>query len=785
MGSRALSFGRALAGLAAFGLITWGALWGIAHAVPLPERLRAPASSVVTFEDGRVAHIFLAPDGRARIRASLDRIDPAYVDALVRYEDKRFFWHAGIDPLAVLRSAALNMRHGRVVSGASTLTSQLVRVVEPRPRTLRSKVTEALRALQLELCLDKREILEAYLSFAPFGGNLEGVEVASHALFGHGPGQLAPDEIATLLAIPQRPALAPGAPRAAELRAARNQILDWLAGHALLTPPGDDPNRLRAWLGELHEQPVPKALRALPRHAPHAARRLVQREPSVERTRSTLDAGMQEFAASLLGRAAPRLAALGIHNGALIVIDRRERAVRVLVGNPNFWDERHAGQIASFDVPRSPGSTLKPLIYAMAIDRGLALPERLVRDVPLSWASYQPENYDHHYSGLLPLEEALSASRNVPFVELLGRVGLERFLGTLRQSGFDALDPRPGHYGLSAAIGALEASPLELAELYTAFAGDGTTRPARLVHDAEPGAGVRLVSPGAAWLTRRALARRDRPDFPGRRRMGARRVPIHWKTGTSVGHRDAWAVGSGPRYTAVVWLGNLDYRPAYDLIGADAAGPLLFDLLEAFEDQAPARPSSPPGDLTAIEVCAVSGYLPTAACTTRKTVLAPRRSVPTARCPYHLALDIDLDTGLALTPTCRASRRYETRSYTLWPTSLRRFLERQGRRTPTPPAYAPGCTPPDTLRAPSITSPPRGLELVLLPGVPAESQELPLEAESPRTGEALSWFVDGRYLGSSTGERLWWIPEPGTHELRVVGESGRTARRVVRVRQPD
>lgn len=780
---------RLLAGLtvlaAAFALL----VLALVRFFPLPARLMVPASTVVELADGSPVHVFLSPDDKYRMAADLAEIDPDYVKALLAFEDKRFRRHLGVDPIAVLRAVWVNLRARRVVSGASTITMQLVRVLEPRPRTLGSKAIEALRAVQLELRLSKAEVLAAYLTFIPFGRNVEGVEAASWAYFGHGPRDLGPEEIATLLAVPQLPARRfPSAENEPYLEAARDDIARWLLERGALPIPGGA--TADAVLARIRAAEAPTVFRPLPRRAIHAAYWLRQRHPGETRVRTTLDRGLQVLAERLLGDAHGRLAGLGIHNGAAVLVDRRTAEVRALVGNFDFWDVEHGGQIVGFDNPRSPGSALKPFIYAMAIDRGLALPEHLVSDVPVRYGAYAPTNYDGEFAGLVSLEEALSESLNIPFVRLLSRVGVERFAGTLRQAGVRSLNPAPGYYGLSAAIGAMELSPLELAGLYAALAADGRYRPLRWLADgggagspnSETG-GVAVFSPGAAFLTRRALGRRDRPDFPERRRFSGAPAAVHWKTGTSYGHRDAWAAGSGPRYTAVVWLGNFDMSPSVDLVGADAAGPPLFDLLEAAADRsAPPVPDPLPRDLKRIEVCAYSGRLPTAACRERRTAFALRRRVPTERCPYHVTADVDLETGLAVNPSCRAGRRWETRSFVVWPASIRRYLTERHRWLPQPPSLAPGCEPADR-RPPEILSPPAGQILVLMPGVDPSDQEVPLLAEVDASGARLSWFVDGEYLGTvSDQEELWWTPEPGPHEILVMDEAGGTARRSFEVR---
>ncbi len=779
---------RLLAALLAL-LALAGAWLAAAWLLPLPERLSSPHSAVIEYRDGTTAHVFLAPDERWRVPTRTEDVDPAYLRALQTLEDKRFRWHLGVDPIAVVRAALSNILHGRRVSGASTLTMQLVRVLEPRPRTFTSKLIESLRAVQLELRLSKEEILSAYLQFVPYGRNVEGVEAAALAYFGHRATHLSAAEIATLLAVPQNPNRRYPTPENAErLKSARDEIARRLleVGALPLGPEGASASP-EAVLAEVRATPVPGALKPFPREAPHAAVWLRAQRPTAGRLRTTLEAGTQRLAERLMRDASAELATRGIHNGVAVVVDHERAEVRALVGSFDFFDARHGGQIIGFATPRSPGSTLKPLLYAMGIERGRVLPEYLVPDIPQSYGGYVPRNFDGRFMGLVRMEYALSQSLNIPFVRLLRELDVERFLGTLRLAGVASLRPEPGYYGLSAAVGGLELTPLELAGVYVALAQEGRARPLKVLEDGRPEAPPReLFSPGAAWLTRRALALRDRPDFPARRKLTGMPAQVHWKTGTSFGHRDAWAVGSGPRHTAVVWLGNFDSSPSVHLVGADAAGPLLFDLLEAVGPRGRAsvvEEAPPPSDLARVEVCAYSGHLPMEACPERREVYARRSAVPTRPCPYHQRVEVDARTGLAVSPVCRAGREIETRVYLTWPASIRRWLTEQHRSLPTPPAYAPGCEPGGAEHAPQILSPPEGQVALLLPGVSPEQQEVPLEAEAANDRE-LTWFVNGAFLGKARAdERLWWTPAPGTHEILVTDDRGLTSRRRFVVRE--
>jgi penicillin-binding protein 1C len=740
----------------------------------LPERLLAPSAIEVRYREGSVAHVRLAPDGRVRIPVRLAEVDPAYVQALVALEDRRFWTHPGVDPAAVGRAIVQDVRAGEIVSGASTLTMQLARLLEPKPRTLRSKVSEALVAFRLEARLTKDQILEDYLTFAPYGGNIEGIEAASLLYFGHRADQLSTNEIAILLAVPQDPThRRPHPDHEKALRDARDRVLARLDGardHAGFAPDA---------LARAKTEPVPTGVRTVPREAPHAAVWLSALAPSGAPIETTLDHGIQATVERTIQRAKTDWAVQGIHNAAVVVVDHTTAEIQALVGNPDFFDAIHGGQIVGFDVPRSPGSTLKPFVYALALDRGQSLPEQLSLDVPVSYRGYAPENFDGHYDGLVSLEQALARSLNVPFVLQLEQMGMEPFLALLQRGGIRSEDLSPGKLGLSAVIGGMEITPLELAGLYVALANDGQARDLHVLRGPDTSART-LFTPGAAWLTRRALAIRDRPDFAARRELRAEPRGIHWKTGTSFGHRDAWAVGSNERYTVVVWAGNFDRTPSVHLVGAETPAPVLFDLLEALSVRGSAHFDPPPGDLVEVPICALSGHPAGAACPETRTVVGPVNSIPTERCPYHQRVEVDVATGLRVGPACRAGKTTRLETALIWPTRVRRWLKGLDSRALAP-DWAPGCADAPSGATPVIRSPEDGSVALLVPGMASDSQEISLEADA-QDGE-LAWFVDGRLLGRvRADERLWWPPTPGTHDIAVQDPAGRSSHVSVVVR---
>jgi penicillin-binding protein 1C len=733
----------------------WLVLIGAVYAVPLPTRTN-DWSVTVEYRDGQPAYVFLTSDEKWRLPVSLDRIDPKFLAALIALEDKRFFSHIGVDPAAIVRAAWTDVIARRRVSGGSTITMQLARLLEPRPRTIRSKLIEMFRAMQLDARMSKREILEHYLSRTPYGRNLEGIESAAWSYFGHGAQHLSPLEIATLLAVPQGPArYSPTKPNVERLRARRDTIL-----HKLIEAGVFDAHDTQAALAEAAAVAPPTKLRAMPRKAPHAAVWLRDLSPGKTRIRSALDPGAQRIAENVIALHADELQRKHIYNASIVVVDHHTREVVGLVGNLDFTDFKHGGQIAMFKRARSPGSTLKPLLYSLAIDRGLALPEYLVADVPVEYGTYRPHNFDGDYAGLVTLKESLARSLNVPFVDLLQKLGVESFIAELQRSGVAPARAKHGEYGLSLIAGGIELTPLEVASLYATLAEDGVYQPLRVLASDMPRLKQHIYGAPAAHLTREALSLRDRPDFP-RRRDILRGVPpeIHWKTGTSFGYRDAWSVGSDRAYTVAVWTGNVDQRSSFELTGAEAAGPLLFDVLEGLADRSRnAVAPKPPAELTEIEVCAYSGHLPTEACTHRAKARASLHAVPTEPCPYH--------------SVCRVEGN-PSQPYVALPSSVTAWLLDRHRAVPEVPKP---CATPIDAGAPIIMTPSEGQVITLIPGVPEQNQVVPLSV-STRAG-TVSWFVDGVLVGTAAAnERVYWTPSVGKHDIVVADETGRKARR--------
>lgn len=762
--------------LAVFWLGVYLFLKGLAWVIPLPEQaLRRPSSTLVFDRKGQLLHAFIAKDGMWRIQTSLDEVSPHLPKSLLAFEDRWFYWHAGVNPLAMGRAAVQNLTSRRVISGGSTLTMQIARMMEPKPRTVRAKVIEVLRACQLELRYSKRQLLEFYFNMAPYGGNIEGVAAASWLYFGKEPSQLSLGEAALLTALPNSPTAFRPDVSPEKARAARDRVLARLRRQKLITE--------QAYREALAEE-VPTARQRLPRKAPHFCRDLWLANSGEARIYSTVDSRIQAVAEDLLRLHLNRWKASNITNGAIVVLDNRTHEILALVGSVDFNDRLHAGQVNGARAPRSPGSALKPFIFALAMEYGLISPAHYVEDVPRDFSGYAPENYDRTYSGIVTARAALERSLNLPAIALEHALGENGLYQLLHRAGVDHLRSRD-NYGLSMAIGGCEISLLDLTALYSMLAGGGEYIPPRGNMKQPQGAGVRLLDEGTAYLITDVLTGLQRPDLPACWEFTS--LPrVAWKTGTSYGHRDAWSIGYNPWVTVGVWVGNFSGEGARDLVGAEVAAPILFELMNNIcrGRQIPwfKRPTS----VEVREVCSLSGQEPGPYCPTLIEELYLLDRSPRVVCEFHRAVEIDKSTGYRLPPRYAGSRPSYTKVFIQWPARVGSWLESLGTLIERLPPLLPdwqGLTPG---APPVIRSPSQDCQYRLREGIPPEYQKICLEASAGTDIQKLYWFIDGRLLGTvKPGERLFYIPEVGKHRVVCQDELGRSSEFMLVVEQAE
>ena len=520
-------------------------------------------STEVVDANGRLLRAFTTADGKWRLKTSVDDVDPLYLGLLKAYEDRRFDSHWGVDPLATLRAVGQLAERGRIVSGASTLSMQAARLLDPRPRSFTTKAIQSARALQLEWRYSKRDVLAIYLTLAPMGGNLEGVRAASLAYFGKEPRQLSAAEAALLVAIPQSPERRRPDRASSVAQKARDRVLARGVEHGVIDAPLFEMARSR---------PAPDRRLAMPMQAPHLSAWLAGQSPGTT-VPTTVRTELQQSLTQLVHE--ERRALADGAEIAMVVLDNRTGGVVAWLGGDNFFGR--AGQVDLARARRSPGSALKPLIYAMAFDDRTLHPETLVEDVPVRFRDWLPRNFDRDHQGAVTVRRALQQSLNVPAVLALEKVGPQRFLSTLRTAGAaPGLPPGDTGNSLGVALGSATVSPLELAGLYAGLANGGRFAPPQFRRDRAGPEPLRLVGPTAAWYVSDVLAEAPLPEGFAALPVALRERRIAFKTGTSAGYRDAWAAGYSAHWTVVVWVGHADGTPRPGQLGRLSALPILF-----------------------------------------------------------------------------------------------------------------------------------------------------------------------------------------------------------------
>ena len=549
-------------------------------ATPMPP-LIAETGVEVLDRHGALLRGYTVADGRWRLAVDPDAVDPLFIDMLLAYEDKRFHHHAGVDVLAALRAVGQALRHGEVVSGASTLTMQVARLVEDGPTgTFTGKARQVRLALALERRLTKAEILTLYLDRAPYGGNTEGVRAAARAWFEKPPRRLTPAEAALLVALPQSPETRRPDRHREAARAARSRVLARAEAAGVISPETATSARRDA---------VPTARAAMPALAPHLADRLRAEAPALGVHRTTLDASLQARLEALAASAV-RDHGGGALSVAIVVADHKTGEILASVGSAGYTTDTRQGYVDMTRALRSPGSTLKPLVYALAFDEGLAHPQTMIDDRPMRFGAYAPENFDGEYRGPVTVEEALQLSLNIPVVALTSELGPARLVGALKRAGVAPVLPGGAAPGLAVALGGVGVTAEDLTALYAGLANGGQSVPLTVRQGPRPRPRATIVSPEAAWHVGHILAGMPPPPNAARQRLA-------YKTGTSYGHRDTWAVGFDARHVVTIWMGRPHGTPVPGAFGADLAAPVLFEAFARVKPALDPLPPPPPGAL--------------------------------------------------------------------------------------------------------------------------------------------------------------------------------------------
>lgn len=755
-------------------------LCGLYFIAPQPL-FKDPYSFVLFDREGQLAGAKIAPDGQWRFPLS-DSLPDKYLVSLLTFEDRRFYWHPGIDFLSLGRAIAQNIRAGSIASGGSTITMQVARMARGNPpRTLKNKLIEMVWALSIELQYSKREILQLYAGHAPFGGNVVGMEMAAHRYFGSEPATLTWAGAATLAVLPNSPALIHPGRNQQKLKIKRDLLLDKLCARGII-------DSTEWYLSRMEE--IPPAPSTLPDDAMHFMEygRIHYRD---RRLQSTMDTELQRFTRRVGEHHQDYLKQNSIHNLAILVLDTKTGEVLAYLGNVDESDVPEK-DVDMIQAARSSGSILKPFLYAAAWDEGLILPGTLIDDIPVSYRGYRPENFIREYDGMVPASDALVRSLNVPAVGLLGDYGIDKFKTRLIELGVRTIKKPAEHYGLTLILGGAEVS---LWDLTSAYAGIGRTLldwdkekftynrynfslPIYSVDDSIRIKRERIpavYSAGASWSLLNTLYALNRPGDEGSWEKFNSTKKIAWKTGTSYGFRDAWAIGVSPEVTIGVWVGNADGEGRPGIIGSKAAAPILFDMFSYFKSNK--EFAVPYDDLEFAFICSKSGYLSSTICPQADTVMVPRAGLKTGQCPYHEQIYID-DEGNRVDLRCADREKMTARSWFVLPPAQAHYYGRVHADYRVMPSFLDSCGAEDEQNPIAIVYPRKSARLYLPVELDGEKESTVLEAVHRRSGEVIHWHLDGKYLSSTRDfHKVSLATEAGWHRLVIVdGEGNRDSR---------
>lgn len=750
-------------------VFTW-----IAAPVPNPPFPDSYSTAVLDAE-GRLLKAFLAPDEQWRLRFEGEDLSSKLTASVLTFEDKRFYMHPGVDPVAVVRAAIQSLRAGKAKSGASTITMQVTRLMRPKKRTLANKLLEMVQALKLEARYSKEEILKMYLTHAPYGGNVVGAYAASFYYFGRHPSRLTWAEAATLAVLPKAPAAITPFRNQNTLLSRRNRLLERLYRRGRFD---------KATLEQALREPLPAQTFPMPKSAPHLCRRAA-REHRLPVVRTTLVREIQEQIEFLATRHSRMLVREGIHNASVLVAETSTGAVRAYVGSADFFDAEHSGQVDGVMAPRSTGSLLKPFLYGLLIDRGMLHPDTFVRDVPAYFGSYAPINADRTFQGMVTAREALIRSLNVPPSLLLRDYGVVEFWHFLKQAGMSTLFRQPHDYGLTLILGGAEGTLWDMAALYRGLALGGRFDGLTIIEGKDAPEGRFLLSQASAWMALEMLTELRRPDDDGVdwTRFPARK-PVAWKTGTSFGKKDAWAIGITPEWVVAVWIGNFSGEGNPNLGGARSAAPLLFDIIHALpQDPNGTWFDEPWQDFRYAELCADTGFRFSAACPNRKDAKVPRNSGPLPQCPFHQTFFLDDSGQYEVCSLCWREReevKHEPRL--VFPPDVSQFMRLNGHLIDSHPSHYPSCPGLASRNPVKIVYPTSGAHLFVPRDVDGEYERVTLRAAHSAKDAPLFWYLDGRFQGETLREhtRALLLSE-GAHNAQVVDQRGHASQVVFHV----
>ncbi len=764
-----------------FILFLWGGMYLLVPRTLFPVSY----STLLYSSEGNLLGARIAPDGQWRFPAT-DSLPDKFITCLTTYEDRYFFYHPGIDAAAILRAAYLNVRYHRVVSGGSTLTMQLARLARGnRDRTVYEKSIEICWALFLETTHSKKEILNLYASHAPFGGNVVGIETAAWRYFGRSASDLSWAESATLAVLPNSPALIHPGRNRKQLKTKRDKLLHTLKERNII----DNTEYELSCMEPLPEAPVP-----LPNEAPHLLERLAAGTPGIRIT-SSVQYSLQKQTQELVNRYAREYSSSNhIHNLAALIADVETGEILAYAGNATFQaDEKRGNQVDIITSPRSTGSILKPFLYAGMLHDGQILPSTLVSDVPLNINGFMPQNYNKTFNGAVPAHRAIERSLNVPLVRMLSQYNTGRFMTLLKTLGMTSLRFSEEHYGASLILGGAEGTLWDISGMYASLSRvlthyrpyNGRYNP-QDIHpltpfpnkEKEPIQSITdkrltdkpLLSAASIWFTYEAMSALNRPEEEADWQQFESMKQIAWKTGTSYGGRDAWAIGTTPRYVVGVWVGNASGEGRPGLTGVGNAAPVLFDLFSLLPGSS--WFDMPYDELEQAVICRNSGHKASRICDQTDTLYIPRPGINTPVCPYHKLVHLSADGRFRVNSSCESVDRMITRPWFVLPPSQEYYYRNYHIDYVPLPPIKPGCEQAQS-RQIELIYPEHNAILYLPKGFSGKQEKFIFKAAHARPDATIYWHLDDTYLGETTdNHQIACTVESGKHMLTLIDNWG-------------
>lgn len=768
--------------LVVFGLLAW-------FYYSLPQKLfHSPTSYVVEDRDGNLLNATIASDGQWRFPAG-KRVPQKFIDCILTFEDKRFYKHPGVDPIAVARALFKNIKNREIGQGGSTLSMQVIRLSKKDDsRNIWNKMKESILAVRLECRYSKDEIIGLYAANAPFGSNVVGLEAASWRYFGRNPEKLSWGEMAALAVLPNAPALVhPGKNRDVLLKK-RNALLDKLLDAGKIDRSTCELSKLEQLPGE----PLP-----LPQNSPHLMQRFIKENKSLKgetRIRTTIDAALQKNVSNILQQHHSTLKGNGINNACALVLDVETGNVLAYVGNiADPSDKEMEADVDVIAAPRSPGSALKPVLYASMLSDGLILPDAIIPDIPTQIGSYAPKNFDLGYDGAVPANRALARSLNIPAIKMLQQYKYQRFYETLQQCGITTLTRTADTYGLSLVLGGCEVTMWDMAGMYASMArtlnhqtkNHGKTDasdfhpPNYLLNSPLPHSERGQMSNSqpppldatSIWFTFQAMQEVMRPGEEGLWQQFTSSQKIAWKTGTSFGFRDGWAIGVTPKNVVAVWAGNTDGEGRPGLVGVQTAAPILFDIFRLLPSVS--WFSRPSYNYSYVAVCRQSGYRANADCPDVDTLFMPPNAVRSPLCPYHKLIHLDATGKFRVTEECESPSTMQHKSWFILTPAMEFYYKQRNADYKTLPPFKPGCTFAETGKVMEIIYPEPDAKIYVPLEITGEKGKTIFTAAHRRNGAKIFWSLDDEFIGTTQNfHQMALNPPPGKHVITLVDENG-------------